>query len=307
MIKRLLAAVLSVVMILSFGLSITSCKGTTDDPNQTPGPTPNGPALYTVTITTEYGLALSGLSFIIHDEASTSPNSSVARITTDRDGRASAELDSSKTYSVKILYPEVGFLPEEKYLFNSDNHAEVRIKTAPIDGEIEDFEGYSLGDVVKNYKFTDINGVERSVSEALSENDLLILNFWYVGCGPCREEFPTIISAYEKHSQSGVEIFAINDNGDAIGTIRDYRISYNGQSVALPFPTIKPDGSGGYRRCELISAFGGSAYPYSVFIDRAGMICYIYDGKIPSMTLERLIEHFTSEYYVARIGSDIFN
>ena len=304
MIKRIFAAALALVMITTWAFSLSSCRDNSNDPP--PTPQPSGPVTYTVRITTEYGLSLSGLSFIIHDEASASPNSSVARLTTDRDGFASVELDPSKVYSVKIPYPDAGFMPEEKYLFGADKHADVKIKTAPIDGEIEDFDGYSLGDVVMNYKFTDVNGVQRSVSDALGENDLLILNFGYVGCGPCREEFPTIISAYEKHKDSGVEIFAINDNGDAIGNIRDYRISYNGQSVALPFPTIKADGNGGYRRGELLSAFGGNAYPYSVFIDRAGMICYIYDGQIPAVTLERLVTHFTSEDYTARLGADIF-
>ena len=302
MIKRIFAALLSAVMITTWLFSLSSCKGGNGDNNTPPTPKPSDPVTFTVRITTEYGLSLSGISFIIHDEASASPNSSVARLTTDRNGFASAELDPSKVYSVKIPYPEVGFVPEEKYLFGADKHAEVKIKTAPIDGEIEDFEGYSLGDVVKNYSFTDINGVTRTVGEALSENNLLILNFWYVGCGPCREEFPTIIGAYEKYRDNGVEIFAINDNGDAIGNIRDYRISYNGQSVSLPFPTVKADGSG-----ELLSAFGGSAYPHTVFIDRAGMICYIYDGQIPKVTLERLIEHFTKEDYTARLGADIFN
>ncbi len=302
--KRLLSAILVAVMIMTWGFSLVSCKP--DDNVQPPDPTPSGPITYTVKITTEYGLALSGLSFIIHDEASASANSSVARLTTDRDGCASVELDPSKTYSVKIPYPETGFIPDDKYLFNSENHADVKIKTAPIDGEIEDFDGYSLGDVVMNYKFTDVSGVERSVKAALEENNLLILNFWYVGCGPCREEFPSIISAYEKYSQSGVEIFAINDNGDAIGTIRDYRINYNGTNVALPFPTIKATGGVGYVQGKLITSFGGNAYPYTVFIDRAGMICYIYDGKIPGITLERLIEHFTAENYETKLGSDIF-
>ncbi len=302
--KRIISAVLAVALMLTWGLSLASCKRE-DDPPATP-PTPTGPAEFTVRITTEYGLPISGLSFIIHDEASASPNSSVARLETDRDGRASAELDSAKVYSVKIPYPELGFNPEEKYLFNSERHAEVKIKTAPIEGEIDGFDGYSLGDVVENLRLTDVGGNELSVSEALSENKLLILNFWYVGCGPCREEFPRIIGAYEKYAESGVEIFAINDNGDPIGTVRDYRVEYKGESVALPFPTVKADGSGGYGRCELITAFGGGAYPYTVFIDRAGMICYIHEGIIPELTLNSLIEHFISEDYEARLGSDIF-
>ncbi len=304
MIKRLFSAVLAATVLLTWGLSLFGCRNGEDTPTQQPV-TPTGPATYTVRITTEYGLPISGLSFIIHNEESASATSSVARLETDLNGCASAELDSSKSYSVIIQYPDAGFIAEEKYLFNTDRHAEVRLTTSPIEGGLEDFDGYTLGDVVHNFAFTDVNGNAVSVSEALSNNKLLILNFWFAGCGPCRSEFPTLISAYEEYRSAGVELFAIDDNGDPIGTIRDYRVDYKGESVALPFPTVKGD-AGDFGRCELITAFGGNAYPFTVFIDRAGMICYVHEGIISAQVLESLIEHFTSNDYEARLGSDIF-
>ncbi len=300
--KRILSAALAVAIMLCSLLSLAGCRDGREEP---PTPTPTGPATYTVKITTEYGLPLSGISFIIHNEASASPSSSVERLETDLNGCASVELDTAKVYSVKILYPDAGFKPEEKYLFNSERHAEVKVKTAPIEGGLENLDGYSLGDVVHNFGFTDINGAELSVASALSNNKLLILNFWFAGCGPCRSEFPTLISAYEKYRSAGVELFAIDDNGDPIGTIRDYRVDYKGESVVLPFPTVKGD-VGDFGRCELITAFGGNAYPFTVFIDRAGMICYVHEGIISAQVLESLIEHFTSDDYEARLGTDIF-
>ena len=302
--KKILSAVLAVALILTYGMSLASCK--TDEP--TPTPEPTGPATYTVTVTTEYGLPLSGLSIIIHDEASPSPNSSVARLTTNLDGQASVELDTAAVYSVKILYAEDGFLPEEKYLFNSDRHADVKVKTAPIDDIPARLDAYMLGSVVHNFTLYDINGVEYRVSDVLEENKLLILNFWFTTCGPCASEFPAIISAYEKYKNSGVEIFAINDYGDTVSAISGYRVNYGGQSTALPFPTFKGDSAAnGFGKGQLIRAFDGSSYPHTVFIDRSGMICYIHRGTIPEVTLERLIEHFIADEYTQRLGTNIFN
>ena len=304
--RKILSAVLAVALILTYGMSLVSCKR--DDPTPTPDPTPSGPATYTVRITTEYGLPLSGLSFIIHDEANASPNSSVARLTTNLNGEASVELDTAAVYSVKILYAEDGFLPEQKYLFNADRHAEVKVKTAPIEDVPSSLDAYLLGNVVHNFTLYDINGTEYRVSDVLEENKLLILNFWFTGCDPCRSEFPTIIDAYEKYKDSGVEIFAINDYGDTASSIAGYRINYGGESIALPFPTFKGDSTAnGFGRSELLRAFDGTAYPLTVFIDRGGMICYIHRGTIPDLTLERLIEHFIADEYVQRIGTNIFN
>ena len=291
-------------LILTYGLSLTSCKE--DEP--TPNPTPSGPATYTVTITTEYGLPLSGLSFIIHDEANASPNSSVARLTTDLNGQASVELDTAAVYSVKILYAEDGYLPEEKYLFDADRHADVKVKTAPIDEIPSTFDAYLLGNVVHNLTLYDINGAKYTVSDVLAENKLLILNFWYTSCGPCASEFPAIIGAYEKYKDNGVEIFAIDDYGDAENKIAGYRVNYNGASIALPFPTFKGDAAeNGFNKSELLRAFDGTSYPLTVFIDRGGMICYIQRGTIPEVTLERLIEHFIADEYTQRLGTNIFN
>lgn len=303
--KKILSAVIAVALILTYGLSLTSCKK--DDPTPTPSPEPMGPATYTVKITTEYGLPLSGLSFIIHDEASPSPNSSVARLTTNLEGMAIVELDTSAVYSVKILYAEDGYMPEEKYLFGEDRHAEIKVKTAPIADIPSSFDGYLLGDAVHDFTLYDINGREYKVSDALAENDLLILNFWFTGCDPCRSEFPTIISAYEKYRDSGVEIFAINDYGDTANAIAGYRVNYGGESISLPFPTFKGDSAAnGFGKSELLRAFDGTAYPLTVFIDRGGMICYIHSGTISDITLKLLIEHFTADEYVQRLGSNIF-
>ena len=303
--KKILSAVLAVALILTYGLSLVSCKK--DDPTPEPMPEPAGPATYTVRITTEYGLPLSGLTFIIHDEASPSPNSSVARLTANLDGEASVELDASAVYSVKILYAEDGYMPEEKYLFDADRHAEIKVKTAPIADVPTSFDAYLLGNVVHDFTLYDISGTKYKVSDALAENDLLILNFWFTSCNPCRSEFPTIISAYEKYKDGGVEIFAINDYGDTASSIAGYRVNYGGESIALPFPTFKGDSAAnGFSKGELLHAFDGSSYPLTVFIDRGGMICYIHRGTISDITLELLIKHFTADEYVQRLGTNIF-
>ena len=199
-------------------------------------------------------------------------------------------------------------MPEEKYLFDADRHAEIKIKTAPIADVPTSFDAYLLGNVVHDFTLYYISGTEYKVSDVLEENNLLILNFWYTSCGPCASEFPAIIGAYEKYKDNGVEIFAIDDYGDAENKIAGYRVNYNGASIALPFPTFKGDAAAnGFSKGELLRAFDGTSYPLTVFIDRGGMICYIQRGTIPEVTLERLIEHFIADEYTQRLGTNIFN
>lgn len=284
--------------MLLLSLALVAC-GSADTPDPTPPePTPNGPQEYTVTVTSEYGLPLSAVYVLVHDEASPYPNSTVERAETDRDGRVSFELDSSLNYSFRLVDLPLGYIAEEKYYFDGRT-AELKIPSAPIEGNHREVDEYSVGDIVHNLSLTTLDGVEYTVADVLKEKELLILNFWFSSCGPCRSEFPGLMAAYEEYKDKGVELIAINDNGDALSHVRDYTVSIDGVATKLPFPVVKADDSiNGYGLCELITKFGGAAYPTTIFIDRAGMIAYAHYGMISERQLTSLIEHFTAEDYV---------
>ncbi len=288
-----ISAVALILLFLSLGL--IACGGE-DTPE--PDPTPSGPQEYTVTVKSEYGLPLSAVYVLVHDEASPYPNSTVKHAETDRDGRVSFELDSALTYSFRLVDLPLGYIAEEKYYFDGRT-AELKIPSAPIDGDHREVGEYSVGDIVHNLSLTTVDGVEYTASDILKENDLLILNFWFTGCPPCRAEFPGLIEAYGQYKDKGVELIAIDDNGDPVSFIRNYTVSIDGVETKLPFPVVKADdGTNGYGTCELITKFGGTAYPTTVFIDRAGMIAYAHYGMISEAQLASLIEHFTAENYV---------
>lgn len=299
--KKLLSVLLALVILTSSLLSFVACKG--DDVTDTPN-TPSGPQNYTVTLKSEYGLPLSGVLVLIHDEASTNPDSSVARAETDKTGRVTFELDSEKTYSVMLFEPPLGYLPEEKYFFDSQRCASIALKSAPIDGDYSELEGYTLGDVVHDFTLTDVNGEVYKVSEVLEEKGLLILNFWFASCPPCNAEFPAFVSTYEKYSDK-IEIFGINDI-DPVGTIRDF--GFGDSKEALPYPNFRCDtAENGFSRGEMASVFGVSAYPTTVCIDRAGVICYVRTGGLTETQLRMLVEHFTAEDYNQVLGNEVFN
>lgn len=40
--------------------------------------------------------------------------------------------------------------------------------------------------------------------------NVLVVNFWYAGCAPCRSEIPHLQALYEKHAEAGVQFLGVN-------------------------------------------------------------------------------------------------
>lgn len=71
---------------------------------------------------------------------------------------------------------------------------------------------YQLGDVMYDFSYTDNNGQTQVLSELLGEGSqykAVVLNFWYIDCQPCKNEFPALQSAYENYKDS-IKLIAIS-------------------------------------------------------------------------------------------------
>jgi len=88
---------------------------------------------------------------------------------------------------------------------------------------------------------------------ALSSDDLagqvVLVNFWYAGCGPCRTEAADLNDLYEEYSQDGVAFVGVNirdDVANALSFTEKYDVEYpsimdvSDNAVTLAFATPAP-------------------------------------------------------------------
>lgn len=61
---------------------------------------------------------------------------------------------------------------------------------------------------------------------------LVLVNFWAVWCGPCRDEFPAMARAHEVLRDHGVVLLAVN-SGDSAAAVGRFLRQY-----PLPFPVL---------------------------------------------------------------------
>ncbi len=61
------------------------------------------------------------------------------------------------------------------------------------------------GEKFKGEKFTDINGVKYDLKELT--NKVLVFNFWFINCPPCKQEIPELNQLYTKYKDNKDIIF----------------------------------------------------------------------------------------------------
>lgn len=155
---------------------------------------------------------------------------------------------------------------------------------------------FKRGDVFADMSVTTPDGTTYKISELLKEKKAVVLNFWYINCGPCEMEFPYMQEAYETY-QEDIEILAVNPYDGTDETVAEYQKKHE-----LTFPMAVVDE-------EWAARMGLQAYPTTVVIDRYGIVSFTHVGMITEVEeFNKLFEFFTAETYeqtVIRNISDI--
>ena len=144
---------------------------------------------------------------------------------------------------------------------------------------------YNLGDYMGDYTVTDVEGNSYTFSELLKTKKAIVLNFWFINCGPCKMEFPYLQTAYDVYSDD-VAVIAINPVGDKANKIQKYA-----EQNELTIPMVAGD-------MAWQTAFDLRGYPTTVVIDRYGSVAFMHMGAVTEDgVFEKIFEFFTADGY----------
>lgn len=116
---------------------------------------------------------------------------------------------------------------------------------------------------------------------------VLVVNFWYAACAPCRAEAPALQQLNEKFHQDGVAFLGVN--------VRDQpetALSF-AQSFELTYPSIID--SEGAVQLSFSGNIAANAVPTTVVIDHQGRVAARILGRVEPSILSTLIRTVLDE------------
>lgn len=193
---------------------------------------------------------------------------------TDAKGVANITLLKSNSYRVVLSNLPNGYEANEEYIFASST-VNIIIRKAAVQNEADHSQAqYAVGKKMTNFTLTDTEGNTYKLYDLLEENQLIVLDFWFTTCEPCKNEFPYFEAVANKYSDK-MKLLAINPINDA-NSITRFRKQLNTNSkTAVTFPMMRDT-------CNIYLGFGVSTYPTTVFIDSSGIIRDIHIGAYDS-------------------------
>jgi thiol-disulfide isomerase/thioredoxin len=118
----------------------------------------------------------------------------------------------------------------------------------------------------RDFSLSLLEGETRSLSSY--KGKVVFLNFWATWCGPCRVEMPSMEALYNKFSDKGLEILAVN-SGEDQATVRSF-LKNEGFSFSALLDLDR----------RVSANYGIQAIPTTFLIDRDGMIILRLVGSI---------------------------
>ncbi len=216
-----------------------------------------------ITIRTTKGNTVPGVTVKIYLDGAGQPITG----TTDDKGIVKITSPQFQSYQVELSNVPDGLIVKDHYTF-TNRYANINLEVkAVIDPNDHSRADYQVGDTMGEFTLTDTDGNTYVLSQLLKEKKLIILDFWYVTCAPCKSEFPYFQNIHDNYEDVALLALDPLDDGSQIIALRE--------ELGFTFPMIHED-------LGMDKGFGLMAYPTTVFIDNSGTIVYIKKGIFDS-------------------------
>ncbi len=143
-------------------------------------------------------------------------------------------------------------------------------------------------DRAKPIEFTSTTDQGKSISRSTYEGKVVVLNFWYASCPPCRIEAPALETLSKKYASQGVQFIGVNVRDEA-DTSRAFARSFQ-----ISYPSVV-DATDAKVQLALAGQRGPNATPTTIVLDQKGRVAARVLGEVNENVLDTLVGDTVAE------------
>ncbi len=257
---------------------------------------------YRVAVQNQTGFGLEDVSVALYDGSE-----KVAQSTTNSNGYAYFRDTDDKTITIdeyKVVLDDLPAGYDYADPDNKDNYhtvmaagTQVVVPLKPTgvikEGSLPEGQLYELGDVVYDFTVKTSEGENFNLTRTLNEKKLVVVNLWYISCGPCKAEFPVMKNAFKAYEET-VDCIALSlqDSNDQVKNFR--------QENGIQFH-MAGQGAGDGLSSKFTKAI---LAPQTILIDRYGVIVSWHAGSVTDLKeWTNLFDTFVGDEYTSTVLS----
>lgn len=264
---------------------------------------PDGTEEYRIVVKSQGGLVIPNVTFAIYEGDNMKEFG-----TTNAKGELTVNLKPGFNYTAKVREAPEGYEYDENGYALSVAGTSIVMKSGLIMEGGFPMTRLELGQIMHDFEVTDTKGNKVSLAGlfngpdgvANTEDDkkAVLLNFFFTTCGPCQNEIPYMLAAYEEYKDD-IAILAISPYPDDT----EEMVKLFATNMGLTFSAAKVPITWSL---AIANASGTTSYPTNVIIDRYGVVSLIEVGGITSQTpFNLMFNHFGADNYKQILVEDL--